>query len=237
MSSPGDPGRSVNVRADVAFLGQERRARVQPHPHLDRSGGQRLRECPGSDKRTIGRREREEKGVALRIHFNASLSSARLANDPAMPGERLRIGVGAQPIEQPRGSLYVSEEKGHRPARKILAHAAGSSACRSIASSPPPRTAKTICSRPRPAPPERHEPPGPVPSVATASDKRSPSPVTAPASRRSRRCSARVGRVGEAELVEPKVSQSVEELRNLGSAELAPADVARPSVTMKSCAP
>ena len=36
-----------------------------------------------------------------------------------------------------------------------------------------------------------------------------------------------LGRVGEAELVEPKVPQSVEELRNPSSAELAPADVAR----------
>jgi hypothetical protein len=53
-----------------------------------------------------------------------------------MLGKRLRIGVGTQPLEQPRGSLHIGKEKGDGPARKILAHAARSSACRSIASSP-----------------------------------------------------------------------------------------------------
>ena len=61
--------------------------------------------------------------------------------------KRLRIGVGTQPVEQPRGSLYIGKEKGDRPARKILAHAARSSAYRSIASSPPTRTGTRIAGR------------------------------------------------------------------------------------------
>ena len=85
---------------------------MQTHAHLDRPGGQRLHECSGGDKRTIRRRECEEEGVALRVHFHASLGSARPANDPAMRGECLCICIGTQPVEQPRGSLYVSEEEG-----------------------------------------------------------------------------------------------------------------------------
>lgn len=60
--------------------------------------------------------------------------------------------------------------------------------------------------------------PAPAPSAARAFARRSPSPTTAPGSRRSRPSFARV--LGESEVVEPKMPSSAEEVENLSWDEL-----------------
>ena len=72
-----------------------------------------------------------------------------------------------------------------------------------------------------PAPPERHGRPAPVPNAARVSRQEISVPDHGARIKAGETLLREgLGRVGEAELVEPKVPQSVEELRNLSSAEL-----------------
>ena len=96
----GDAGGAVDVSADVALLGEERRARVQANAHLNRARGEPLNErlrraqCRGST------REGEEEGVSLRVDLDAPLGRARIANHAPVLGERLRVGLGAELMQQ-----------------------------------------------------------------------------------------------------------------------------------------
>ena len=83
---------AVDVDADVPVFGASRLARVDSHPDPDRS----LRgECSlGLDRRLerVGRRfERDEKGVPLRVDFDAIVSLERRPQEAAVLGERLRV--------------------------------------------------------------------------------------------------------------------------------------------------
>ena len=66
----------------------------------------------GRRERPGRRREGEEEGVALRVDLDAAVASARLADDAAVLGERLRVGLGAELVQQPRRALDVGEEEG-----------------------------------------------------------------------------------------------------------------------------
>ena len=48
--------------------------------------------------------ERNEEGVSLRVYFDAALGGARLADDPAMLGERVRVCLCAE-LAQERSSI------------------------------------------------------------------------------------------------------------------------------------
>ena len=50
----GDPCRAVHVDADVAFSRRERRPRVDPDPHPDRAGLERLASGAGRIDRPAG---------------------------------------------------------------------------------------------------------------------------------------------------------------------------------------
>ena len=116
MAGGGDPGGTVNVGADVALAGQQRRPGMEPHPHGDREcllrlarGGQR----PGRG------REGNEEGVALRVHLDASVAGERLAQDRAVLGELVRVRLGTELVQQPRGALDVREEERDRSAGEL----------------------------------------------------------------------------------------------------------------------
>ena len=55
--------------------------------------------------------ERVEERVALRVELAPATRAERLAHDPAVVGERLRVPV-AEPLEQPRRPLDVGEDEG-----------------------------------------------------------------------------------------------------------------------------
>jgi hypothetical protein len=90
-----DPGRPVDVGADVAFFREERRAGVHAYPYVDRSRSERLRRLGGGLERTRRGRERIEEGVPLCVDLDAAVRGERLAQDAAVLGERLRIPLGA----------------------------------------------------------------------------------------------------------------------------------------------
>ena len=66
-----NPRRSVDVHADVALVGQERLARVDAHPDSDRPGCQRCLRLDRGGDGFARPRERDEEGVALRVHLDA----------------------------------------------------------------------------------------------------------------------------------------------------------------------
>ena len=67
--------------------------------------------------------ERNEEGVPLRVYLDAARGSARLAYDPAMLGESVRVCLCAELTQEARRSLNVGEEKGDGAGRQIGSHA------------------------------------------------------------------------------------------------------------------
>ena len=132
----GDASSQVDVVPDVAFGGEQRRAGVQADPDANRPGRKRLGHRGGRSDRSRRRGKGEEERVALRVHLDAALGSARLADHAAMLGERLGVRLCAQLVEQLRRALDVREEEGDGAGGKVSSHAIsrGASAS-SIASS------------------------------------------------------------------------------------------------------
>jgi hypothetical protein len=79
-------GGPVDIAAEVPLLCEERRARVQPDPHLDRPGCQRLVHRLGGYKRTRRGREREEERVTLCVNLDSAPLCARLTDHPPVLG-------------------------------------------------------------------------------------------------------------------------------------------------------
>ena len=86
-------GGSVDISADVALVSEQRRARVQADPHLDRPRRQRLGHRLRGRNRPRRRGEGEEECVALRVHLNAALGGAGPADQLPVLGERVCIGL------------------------------------------------------------------------------------------------------------------------------------------------
>ena len=117
----GDARSAVDVLADVALLRRGRRARVQAHTHADRSRLEALASHPRGRRRPSGCRKRDEERVALRVDLDAAVRRRRLAHDPPVLGERVRVARRPERVEQARRALDVGEEQRHRALRK-LAH-------------------------------------------------------------------------------------------------------------------
>ena len=122
MTRCANAGGAVDIGTDVALLGEERRAGVHPHAHLDPAGLQ-----PGGDplrglERARGGREGEEEGVALGVDLGSALRRARLTDDAPVLGERLRVTLGAELVEQPRRALDVGEDECDGARGEVCAH-------------------------------------------------------------------------------------------------------------------
>ena len=68
-------------------------------------------------------REGEEEGVALRVDLDAALGGAGLPDHAPVLGERLRVPLGAELVQQPRRALDVGEEEGDGAGREVVSHA------------------------------------------------------------------------------------------------------------------
>ena len=119
-----DAGCSVDVRSDVALVGDVRRPGVDPHAHADRSRRKHLL-CFGSSGNR-GRRggEREKERVALRIHLDTVVANERLTQGAAMLRQGICVCTGTQLLQEPRRALNVGEDEGDGSGRKLACHAA-----------------------------------------------------------------------------------------------------------------
>jgi hypothetical protein len=104
-----DAGGAVHVGADVALLGQERRARVQAHPHREL---ERLLRLARRGERAGGGREGDEEGIALGVDLDPVVAGEGLAQDAPVGGERFGVRLRAQLVQQPGRALDVGEEEG-----------------------------------------------------------------------------------------------------------------------------
>src|SRR5438034_2057874 len=112
----------MKVGTDVALVGGERRSRVQAHPHPDRTRREPFANRPSCVARSRRSREGNEEGVSLGVNLDTAETCASLADQTAVLGERLRIPLGPELLEQPRRPLNVAEEKGDRSRRKDSLH-------------------------------------------------------------------------------------------------------------------
>ena len=59
--------------------------------------------------------KREEERVSLRVDFDPAVGGAGVANYPAMLGQRLRICLSAELVQQFCRPLHIGEDEGDRP--------------------------------------------------------------------------------------------------------------------------
>jgi hypothetical protein len=114
VTTSGDASGAMDVAADVALVGEERRPRVQADAHRDGAGGERLIERRSRLKRARSGREGEEERVSLGVHLDPALGGARLPNDTPVLGESGRVGLRAERVQQAGRALDVREEEGDR---------------------------------------------------------------------------------------------------------------------------
>ena len=93
----GDARGAVDVDADVALVGHERLAGVDPHAHADRAALERVARLGGGGDRVGGAREGDEEGVALRVDLDAAVRGERLPQRAAVLGEELRVAPRRAP--------------------------------------------------------------------------------------------------------------------------------------------
>ena len=124
MPGRGDAGCSVNVRSDVALVGDMRRASVDPHAHADRSGRKHLLSFGSGGN--CGRRggERDEERVALRIHLDPVVADEGMTECAAMLGQHVCVGIGTKLLQEPRRTLDVGEDESDGSGRKLARHTA-----------------------------------------------------------------------------------------------------------------
>src|ERR671919_775706 len=124
VSGVPDPGRAMNVEADVSVADPGALTRVQPDPDPDigaaRPGmaGQLPLDVDGCpDGRSRGSEHGEER-VALGIDDLAPLPRQRLAKDVAVLREERGVPVSQLPQEQ-RGTLDIGEQERDRSGRQL----------------------------------------------------------------------------------------------------------------------
>src|SRR5207244_4067802 len=121
VADRGDPGTLVHVEADVPLLAQPRLAGVQPHPHANRSVGERALAVRRRGDRVRRAGERDEERVSLRVDLDTAVLGERRAKSPPMHLQRLGVVV-AERVQQTRRALDVREEERHHTRRELAFH-------------------------------------------------------------------------------------------------------------------
>jgi hypothetical protein len=119
-----DAGCSVDVRSDVALVGDVRRPGVDPHAHADRSGRKHLLRFGSGGNCSRRGGERDEKRIPLCVHFDTVVAHERLTQGAPMLCQRVRVGIGTQLLQESRRALDVGEDKSDGSGRKLKRHAA-----------------------------------------------------------------------------------------------------------------
>jgi hypothetical protein len=109
----------MDVHADVVVLGEKRRPGMYTNSNADRSLGQPFREGGGGRQRSLGGREDNEEGIPFGVDLDPTPGSTGGSDHMAVIGERLRVCLGAQLLEQPGRARDVGEEEGDRSTRQL----------------------------------------------------------------------------------------------------------------------
>ena len=122
VSRSRDPRRSVDVEADVVVVRHERLARVQAHANTDRRR-RKARLCLSGTGDGVARgREHAEERISLRVDLDTAMGSKRPAQEGAVIGERLRVLLLPELVQQFGRTLHIGEEKRDRPGRELGGH-------------------------------------------------------------------------------------------------------------------
>ena len=117
VSGGRDTSRSVHVDPDIALVGDEWLAGVQPHPHTNGTALE-LVTCLGRGrKRFRRRREGDEERITLGVDLDAAVTLEGVAQHAPMLGEQVRVTVAVL-LQKPRRALDVREEERDRAVRQ-----------------------------------------------------------------------------------------------------------------------
>jgi hypothetical protein len=112
----------MHICADIALARQVRRARVQADPDTDPSPRHRLgRRVCGRERAPRGR-ERIEERVTLRVDLDAAMPGERVTQYAPMLGQRPRVRLRTELVQQPRRAFEVCEEERDCARRKLACH-------------------------------------------------------------------------------------------------------------------
>ena len=114
MRGTHDPRRAMHIHSHVLRRIQARLTRVDTRPDPSRPTIELPHQLAHSTDSRRGRREGVEEGVTFVVDLVAVEARACRAHDAAVLRERLAVGVGAELLEQPSGSLDVGEHHRHR---------------------------------------------------------------------------------------------------------------------------
>ena len=119
MRQRGDSRAAMHVYADVAIRRHRRRPGVEPHAHADGAGAECRLSRPGGRDGAGSGGERNEERVALCVYLDAAVRGERIAEQQTMLGERVRIPLRAESVQQTGRALDVREEEGDRAGREL----------------------------------------------------------------------------------------------------------------------
>ena len=95
---------------------------MEPHPDADRPGRERVLPLAGRGDGARRGREGDEERVALRVDLDAAVRGEGVAQHAPVLGERLRVRLGPERVQQPRRALDVREEERDGAGRELGAH-------------------------------------------------------------------------------------------------------------------
>jgi hypothetical protein len=110
-----DPRRPVHVGADVPLLGGVWRPGVYAHAHADRPNAKGVARLRRRRDRAGAVREGDEEGVTLRVDLHAAVARECIAKQAPVLGERVRVILGAELVQEAGRALDVRKEKGDGP--------------------------------------------------------------------------------------------------------------------------
>ena len=116
----GDPRRAVDVDADIALVGHDRLARVDPHADADRAVLEGVPRFGGGLDSFGGARETRRRRHPPACRPRRPSAARTRPQDPPVLGEEVGIGRPVL-LEEPRRALDVGEEEGDGATRE-LAH-------------------------------------------------------------------------------------------------------------------
>jgi hypothetical protein len=122
VAGRGDTRGAMDVQPDVTLLRYERLSRVEPHADTDRPTGERIAGRNRRAQRTGCGRKGGEERVALRVDLDTAVRSNCFTNDAPVFGERLRVPLGSELLQEFRRACDVGEEERHPARRKFRRH-------------------------------------------------------------------------------------------------------------------
>jgi len=122
VAGAGDARTLVDVEPDVAFLGQQRLSRVEPHPYPDWPAQECALGLHDRADRFRRSREGDKERVALGVDLHSVMSREGRAEHPAVLVKLLGVRI-TDLAQQLRRALDVGEEQGDHAGREITRHA------------------------------------------------------------------------------------------------------------------